>query len=128
MIPHLSYDFQINFYFPYIFCGLDLIVIFFNLSITVICNAFLLLSVDYIPLGFLPRNVAKWVSPLWDAGFFAFSGYVCPKEALAAALGENCKKVQLILNVSEVFGRVFYKTPSLLPLYMLLDIYITYVL
>ncbi|XP_073225825.1 uncharacterized protein [Cicer arietinum] len=56
---------------------------------------------DYVQLGFLPRNVAKWVSPLWDAGFFAFSGYVCPKEALAAALGENCQKVQLILNVSE---------------------------
>ncbi|TKY60505.1 Tyrosyl-DNA phosphodiesterase 1 [Spatholobus suberectus] len=56
---------------------------------------------DCVQLGFLPRNVAKWVSPLWDAGFFTFSGYVCPKEALAAALGENCKKVQLILNVSE---------------------------
>ncbi|WJX47851.1 hypothetical protein P8452_34493 [Trifolium repens] len=56
---------------------------------------------DYVQLGFLPRNVAKWVSPLWDAGFFAFSGYVCPKEALAAALGENCQKVQLMLNVSE---------------------------
>ncbi|KAJ1404997.1 Tyrosyl-DNA phosphodiesterase I [Sesbania bispinosa] len=56
---------------------------------------------DYVQLGFLPRNVAKWVSPLWDAGFFTFSGYVCPKEALAAAVGENIKKVQLILNVSE---------------------------
>ncbi|XP_027341229.1 uncharacterized protein LOC113854452 isoform X2 [Abrus precatorius] len=56
---------------------------------------------DYVQLGFLPRNIAKWVSPLWDAGFFTFSGYVCPKEALAAALGENCKKVQLVLNVSE---------------------------
>ncbi|XP_061369912.1 uncharacterized protein LOC133312686 [Gastrolobium bilobum] len=56
---------------------------------------------DYVPLGFLPRNIAKWVSPLWDAGFFMFSGYVCPKEALAASFGENCKKVQLILNVSE---------------------------
>lgn len=31
-----------------------------------------------------------------------FSGYVCRKEALAAAFGENCKKIQLILNVSEV--------------------------
>ncbi|KAI4343525.1 hypothetical protein L6164_010864 [Bauhinia variegata] len=55
---------------------------------------------DYVQLGFLPRNVAKWVSPLWDVGFFKFSGYVCPKEALAAALGENCKKVQLVLYVS----------------------------
>ncbi|KAK7318364.1 hypothetical protein RJT34_03063 [Clitoria ternatea] len=56
---------------------------------------------EYVQLGFLPRNVAKWVSPLWDAGFFMFSGYVCPKEALAAALGESCKKVQLTLNVSQ---------------------------
>ncbi|KAI9079645.1 hypothetical protein K1719_038266 [Acacia pycnantha] len=58
-------------------------------------------SEEYVQLGFLPRNVAQWVSPLWDAGFFRFSGYVCPKEALAAALGENCKIVQLILYVSE---------------------------
>ncbi|CAK8579070.1 unnamed protein product [Lathyrus sativus] len=56
---------------------------------------------DFVQLGFLPRNVVKWVSPLWDAGFLAFSGYVYPKEALAAASGENCQKVQLILNVSE---------------------------
>ncbi|OIW00221.1 hypothetical protein TanjilG_27472 [Lupinus angustifolius] len=56
---------------------------------------------DYVQLGFLPRNVAKWVSPLWDAGFFMFSGFVCPKEALAVALGENCTKVLLILNVSK---------------------------
>ncbi|XP_050899427.1 uncharacterized protein LOC127106180 isoform X2 [Lathyrus oleraceus] len=56
---------------------------------------------DYVQLGFLPRNVAKWVSPLWDAGFLAFSGYVYPKEALSAVSGENSQKVQLILNVSE---------------------------
>ncbi|KAG6754310.1 hypothetical protein POTOM_042337 [Populus tomentosa] len=45
-----------------------------------------------IQLGFLPRNVAKWVSPLWDSGFFRFSGYVYPKEALAAALGGSNRK------------------------------------
>ncbi|BFG32173.1 hypothetical protein CerSpe_184460 [Prunus speciosa] len=56
---------------------------------------------DCVQLGFLPRNVAKWVSPLWDIGLFSFSGYVCPKEALAAALGGNSKKVQLILHVSQ---------------------------
>lgn len=78
-------------------------VISFILSVTEIKNnAFLFLFVDYVQLGFLPRNVAKWVSPLWDAGFLAFSGYVYPKEALAAASGENSQKVQLILNVSEV--------------------------
>ncbi|KAM1339719.1 hypothetical protein ACFX2I_038464 [Malus domestica] len=57
---------------------------------------------DSVQLGFLPRNVAKWVSPLWDIGLFSFSGYICPKEALAAALGGgNSKKVQLILHVSQ---------------------------
>ncbi|XP_065872061.1 uncharacterized protein [Euphorbia lathyris] len=56
---------------------------------------------DYVQLGFLPRNVAKWVSPLWDSGFFIFSGYVHPKEALAAALGESNMTVQLILYVSQ---------------------------
>ncbi|KAL1364602.1 hypothetical protein AAHE18_03G228300 [Arachis hypogaea] len=67
---------------------------------------------DYVQLGFLPRNVAKWVSPLWDAGFLRFSGYVCPKEALAAALGENPNKVQLILNVSR--GNHFQDTSKMM--------------
>lgn len=67
-------------------------------------NKCVFLVVDYVQLGFLPRNVAKWVSPLWDIGLFSFSGYVCPKEALAAALGGNRKKVQLILHVSQVFS------------------------
>ncbi|KAI5569659.1 hypothetical protein BDE02_12G091300 [Populus trichocarpa] len=56
---------------------------------------------DCIQLGFLPRNVAKWVSPLWDSGFFRFSGYVYPKEALAAALGGSNRKVHLILHVAQ---------------------------
>ncbi|KAK9278228.1 hypothetical protein L1049_027790 [Liquidambar formosana] len=56
---------------------------------------------DCIQLGFIPRNIAKWVSPLWDSGFFRFSGYICPKEALATALEGNDKKVQLILYVSQ---------------------------
>ncbi|XP_021673456.2 uncharacterized protein LOC110659729 isoform X2 [Hevea brasiliensis] len=53
---------------------------------------------DCVQLGFLPRYVAKWVSPLWDSGFFRFSGYVHPKEALAAALGGSNTRVQLILQ------------------------------
>jgi len=56
-------------------------------------------SLDCIRVGFLPRNFAKWVSPLWDEGFFSFSGYVYPKEVLAAALGGNNKRVSLILHV-----------------------------
>ncbi|KAJ7945195.1 Tyrosyl-DNA phosphodiesterase [Quillaja saponaria] len=56
---------------------------------------------EYVQLGFLAREVAKWVSPLWDVGFFGFSGYICPEEALTAALGENCKKVRLRLHVSQ---------------------------
>ncbi|WRX18222.1 Forkhead-associated (FHA) domain - like 5 [Theobroma cacao] len=50
---------------------------------------------DCIQLGFLPRNVAKWVSPLWDMGFFEFHGYVYREEALTATFGGNNKKVQL---------------------------------
>ncbi|KAL9274932.1 Tyrosyl-DNA phosphodiesterase 1-like protein, partial [Drosera capensis] len=56
---------------------------------------------DCVQLGFLQRNVAKWVSPLWDIDFFIFSGYILPKEALAAAVGGTNEKVQLILHVSQ---------------------------
>ncbi|XP_022736941.1 uncharacterized protein LOC111289853 [Durio zibethinus] len=56
---------------------------------------------DHIQLGFLPRNVAKWVSPLWDMGFFEFHGYVYHEEALKASFEGNNKKVRLILHVSQ---------------------------
>ncbi|KAJ4824263.1 hypothetical protein Tsubulata_031292, partial [Turnera subulata] len=56
---------------------------------------------DSIQLGFLPRYVAKWVSPLWDYGFFRFSGYIYPKEACTAALGGSSTRVQLILRVTK---------------------------
>ncbi|ESW31927.1 hypothetical protein PHAVU_002G279600 [Phaseolus vulgaris] len=72
-----------------------------NAVIVLVSNPDRAFEGDCVQLGFLPRHVAKWVSPLWDAGFLKFSGYVCPKEARAAAIGENSKKVQLILNVSE---------------------------
>ncbi|GKV17466.1 hypothetical protein SLEP1_g27975 [Rubroshorea leprosula] len=58
-------------------------------------------GVDCIQLGFLPRNVAKWVSPLWDIGLFVFHGFLYCDEALAAAFGGNNMKVQLILLVSQ---------------------------
>ncbi|KAI3414415.1 FHA domain-containing protein, partial [Psidium guajava] len=67
---------------------------------------------DCIRIGFLPRNFAKWVSPLWDEGFFSFSGYICPKEVLAAALGGNNKKVSLTLNVFQ--GASFSELPKLM--------------
>lgn len=67
---------------------------------------------DCIRVGFLPRNFAKWVSPLWDDGFFGFSGYVYPKEVLAAALGGNNKKVSLILHVFQ--GPSFSDMPKLM--------------
>ncbi|XP_044493341.1 uncharacterized protein LOC123216821 isoform X2 [Mangifera indica] len=54
---------------------------------------------DCVQLGFLPRNISKWVSPLWDAGFIKFSGFVSIDNVLAAALGEINKKVQLMLHV-----------------------------
>ena len=58
---------------------------------------------DCLQLGFLPRKTAKWVSPLWDVGFFQFSAYICPKDALAAALGESNKQVPLLLHVSQAW-------------------------
>ncbi|KAE8694519.1 Forkhead-associated domain-containing protein / FHA domain-containing protein [Hibiscus syriacus] len=63
---------------------------------------------DCIQLGFLPRNVAKWVSPLWDMGFFEFHGYVYREEALTATFGGNNKKVQLILHVSQAWYSCYY--------------------
>ncbi|GER44049.1 tyrosyl-DNA phosphodiesterase [Striga asiatica] len=54
---------------------------------------------DFVQLGFLPRDVAKWVAPLSDIGIFAFSAYICPKEVLATALEGSNKKVKLIIYV-----------------------------
>ncbi|KAM0820986.1 hypothetical protein ACQ4PT_041937 [Festuca glaucescens] len=56
---------------------------------------------DSVQLGFLPREVAKWVSPLSDMGFFEFSGFIYPREALEAAFGVTNTKVQLLLYVSK---------------------------
>eukprot|EP00268_Persea_americana_P060083 TRINITY_DN7442_c0_g1_i4.p1 TRINITY_DN7442_c0_g1~~TRINITY_DN7442_c0_g1_i4.p1 ORF type:complete len:1133 (-),score=212.53 TRINITY_DN7442_c0_g1_i4:276-3674(-) len=56
---------------------------------------------DYVQLGFLPKDVAKWVAPLCDTGFFRFSACIYPKEALAAALEGTNSRVQLILYVSQ---------------------------
>ncbi|GFP84723.1 tyrosyl-dna phosphodiesterase 1 [Phtheirospermum japonicum] len=54
---------------------------------------------DFVQLGFLPRDIAKWVAPLSDMGLFAFSAYIHPKEILATALEGSSKKVKLILYV-----------------------------
>lgn len=54
-------------------------------------------------LGFLPRNVAKWVAPLSDSGIFAFSAYVRANEVLRAALEGSNNKVQSIIYVSQVY-------------------------
>lgn len=56
---------------------------------------------DCIQLGFLPRNIAKWVAPLSDAGLFSFSAYIYRKDVLASALEGTNKKVTLILYVSQ---------------------------
>ncbi|WCJ36383.1 forkhead-associated domain-containing protein / FHA domain-containing protein [Euphorbia peplus] len=90
-------------------CGMSEIVLRRNTNVSADVNAVSIFvpnpdqlsEGDYVQLGFLPRNVAKWVSPLWDSGYFMFSGYVHPKEALAAALGETNMTVQLILYVSQ---------------------------
>ncbi|KAL5648071.1 hypothetical protein ACJX0J_042426, partial [Zea mays] len=56
---------------------------------------------DSVQLGFLPREVAKWVAPLSYSGFFNFSGFIYPREALEAAFGVTNTKVQLLLYVSK---------------------------
>ncbi|KAI7979380.1 Tyrosyl-DNA phosphodiesterase 1 [Camellia lanceoleosa] len=56
---------------------------------------------DCIQLGFLPRNVAKWVALLSNSGLFRFSGYVYPKEVLVIALEGSTNLVQMILYVSQ---------------------------
>lgn len=58
-------------------------------------------------LGFLPRDVARWVSPLSDIGFFSFSAFIYPKEVITAAIGERSTKIQLLINVSKASGIFF---------------------
>ncbi|CAH2073699.1 unnamed protein product [Thlaspi arvense] len=58
---------------------------------------------EFVQLGFLPRNIAKWVSPLWDIGFFKFEGYVYRDEVLAAASCRSNQKVQLMLHVLQAW-------------------------
>ena len=64
------------------------------------------MSPDCVPLGFLPRKVAKWVSPLYDVGFFDFFASVSRKQALAAALGRSNKKATLVIHVTQVKYRL----------------------
>ncbi|KAF5184500.1 forkhead-associated domain-containing protein / FHA domain-containing protein [Thalictrum thalictroides] len=83
-----------------------------NAVSVLICNLDEFSEGEYIQLGFLPRNTAKWVASLCDAGFFSFSAYIHPKEVLAAALEGSNNIVQLILYVSQ--GPRFSEIPSLL--------------
>lgn len=79
--------------------------IFLLLTMGQLCFLFVA-STDCIQLGFLPRSVAKWVSPLWDMGFFEFHGYLYREDALTgvtATFGGSNKKVQLILHVSQAW-------------------------
>lgn len=76
--------------------------------VTLECNISCLTSfiLDCIQLGFLPRNVAKWVAPLSDTGLFSFSAYIYRKDVLASALDGTNKKVTLILYVSQAMQSV----------------------
>ncbi|MQL79959.1 hypothetical protein Taro_012382 [Colocasia esculenta] len=98
-------------------CGMTEVILKRNTSIAADINAvgiFVTASYefsdgDYVQLGFLPKDIAKWVSPLSDAGFFSFSACIFPKEAIAAALGGSGTKVQLIL-----YGPNFSEIPNLI--------------
>lgn len=76
--------------------------------VTLECNYLVLpfCKIDCIQLGFLPRNIAKWVAPLSDAGLFSFSAYIYRKDVLASALEGTNKKVNLILYVSQAMQSV----------------------
>lgn len=67
---------------------------------------------DSVQLGFLPRDVAKWAAPLGDHGFLDFSAFVCPKDALAAALDGTNTKVQCLLSIAQ--GPMFSEISRLL--------------
>ncbi|KAI7731877.1 hypothetical protein M8C21_032241, partial [Ambrosia artemisiifolia] len=85
--------------------GLLEVVLRRNLSIAADANAISVAISDSedppdggcIQVGFLPRDVAKWVAPLSDSGLFAFSAYIYPKEVLACALEGSNNKAHLIL-------------------------------
>ncbi|KAJ0923705.1 putative phosphodiesterase I [Helianthus annuus] len=87
--------------------GLLEVVLRRNLSIAADANAISVAISDTqelpdggcIQVGFLPRDVAKWVAPLSDSGLFAFSAYIYPKEVLACALEGSNNKAHLILYV-----------------------------
>eukprot|EP01018_Ginkgo_biloba_P003635 Gb_16332 [translate_table: standard] len=53
----------------------------------------------YVHLGFLCKDAAKWIAPLWDGRIFSFAAYVWPQEVLEIASGRSNNKVQLALYV-----------------------------
>ncbi|PIA40684.1 hypothetical protein AQUCO_02400029v1 [Aquilegia coerulea] len=86
-----------------------------NAVSVLICNLDEFSEGEYIQLGFLPRNTAKWVASLCDAGFFSFSAYIHPKEVLAAALEGSNNIVQLILGLAFLKYQVCCKPNMLFP-------------
>ncbi|CAL5444297.1 unnamed protein product [Camellia sinensis] len=82
--------------------GMSKMVMIFYHDVEVKCLLQLSTFTDSIRLGFLPRNVAKWVAPLSDRGLFRFSGYVYSKEVLVTALEGSTSIVQMILYVSQL--------------------------
>ncbi|KAJ4961789.1 hypothetical protein NE237_021699 [Protea cynaroides] len=72
-----------------------------NAVSVLVCNLDKFSEGDYIQLGFLPRDVSKWVAPLCDIGVFRFSACIFPREVLAAALEGINSKVRLILYLSQ---------------------------
>ncbi|KAL8456910.1 hypothetical protein ACS0TY_034947 [Phlomoides rotata] len=56
---------------------------------------------DFVQLGFLPKNIAKWVAPLSDIGLFSFAAYIFPKEVLETAAEGSNKKGTSLSIISE---------------------------
>ncbi|KAF6137714.1 hypothetical protein GIB67_003193 [Kingdonia uniflora] len=63
---------------------------------------------DYIQLGFMPKDVAKWVAPLCDAGLFSFSGYILSERSTCSCFGGKQQQSTMILYVSQASCHVTY--------------------
>ena len=85
---------------------LYLVIFFLRAPLYLVINNDQCPQAGSVQLGFLPREVAKWVAPLSDSGLFNFSGFIYPREALEAAFGVTNTKVHLLLSVSKIHQKV----------------------
>ncbi|EFJ23310.1 hypothetical protein SELMODRAFT_415650 [Selaginella moellendorffii] len=66
---------------------------------------------EELPIGFLPKRAAAWVSTLCDAGLCSLRAMLWPKQVLGVAAGQSKSVLQLKLHVFEgsKFGELLSK-------------------